>query len=73
MKAVGTLAKKVHTETQSFESSTHQGTTTQQKTKSTMNQIFKSYTYSTEYIHRMQIFYCSAMNRAPGLFANSMK
>ena len=31
----------------------------------------KSFTYSTFSINRFQIFYCSDMNRSPGLFARS--
>ncbi len=31
----------------------------------------KSFSYCNEHLHRMQIFYCSAMNRLPGLFAKS--
>jgi len=31
----------------------------------------KNYTYCSEQISRMQIFYCSHMNRSTGLFARS--
>ena len=79
MKAVGTVARKVHTETQSFDEAIHPtnnqaNSTNQQQSRTNFMSNpakFKSYTYSTQYIHRMQIFYCSAMNRAPGLFASS--
>lgn len=41
------------------------------KKNTSLSLISKCYTYSTDHIHRMQIFYCAAMNRYPGLFAKS--
>lgn len=60
---------------------TNQGNIAQKPVPSTTNgaqtgnfqnrMIPRSYSYSSEHLHRMQMFYCSAMNRLPGLFAKS--
>ena len=40
-------------------------------TTSPLKASAKSYSYGSEHLHRMQIFYCSSINRLPGLFAKS--
>jgi hypothetical protein len=78
MKAVGGLIRRTQTDSQLHEEGTTQGSNHTNPNIPPLQKggsgrlLGKAYHYSTDHLHRMQIFYCSATNRNPGLFARSI-